>query len=410
MDTTVSRAQEAPARQCPDPQAIWQGLDTGNFPGKDHLSSQTLLNRCRKVRRLLQNFARELHPELFQDRPGKGKDVDALTVLHLPEDLDLLPDWYISFARKRGIRKKTFFNERTSLVWALQGVMNACAMDRLQTLDAKEVVGANPGSAPERLREPSESEVRNIFARLERMGTPGAAMVLLWLKATLASGLRPFEWFDARLYLDEEGGILSVRNSKYVASTLAGNGPFRHLFFARGACDAQLACLDAFLRALQARYRTRGADAPSRKDFEYIYRSCTRTLCRVQTRNCLRVSQGRKVFLTLYSMRHMFAAEMKFKAGKMGFDASFVAALMGHAVHDTAWRHYADRALASSRRTLSFPLPLTEEQVRVRLGRTLLPGLQERPRESTTSQTRTTGSPGATAEGLQEARRADELS
>ena len=53
----------------------------------------------------------------------------------------------------------------------------------------------------------------------------------------------------------------------------------------------------------------------------------------------------------------------------MGFDASFVSSLMGHAITSSAWEHYADMALASCHNSPSFPLPLTDEQARVRISR-----------------------------------------
>ena len=89
----------------------------------------------------------------------------------------------------------------------------------------------------------------------------------------------------------------------------------------------------------------------------------------VQTDDCLRTARSRKVFLQFYSMRHLFAAEMKLRAREMGFDASFVSSLMGHAVTSSAWEHYADMALASCHNSPSFPLPLTDEQARVRISK-----------------------------------------
>ena len=127
--------------------------------------------------------------------------------------------------------------------------------------------------------------------------------------------------------------------------------------------------MDTFVRALSAQYSAMGATKPTREDFEKIYRRCQHVLRIVQTDDCLRTAKSRKVFLQFYSMRHLFAAEMKLRAREMGFDASFVSSLMGHAITSSAWEHYADMALASCHNSPSFPLPLTDEQARVRLSK-----------------------------------------
>ncbi len=371
---TGERAMPSPPMPGRSRHRFWEMLDTGTLPGAAHLRSSTVLSRCCRVRRLLRHFARDMYPKeagRTDNFAGKGVESaeDEVERLRIPEDLDLFPAWFAKRMQERKVGKMGFISERKALKWALQGVMSTSAMKELCALDANALVGENLGTSAKRLREPRESEVRDIFARLENWGTPMATLALLWLKATLASGLRPFEWFDARLYKTEDGGILSVRNSKYVASNLAGNGPFRHLFFAQGPNDEKLVCVDTFVRALSAQYSAMGATKPAREDFEKIYRRCQHVLRIVQTDDCLRTAKSRKVFLQFYSMRHLFAAEMKLRAREMGFDASFVSSLMGHAITSSAWEHYADMALASCHNSPSFPLPLTDEQARVRISK-----------------------------------------
>lgn len=141
---------------------------------------------------------------------------------------------------------------------------------------------------------------------------------LTCLLATLVTGLRPVEWWDAEL----EGDWLLVRNAKY--STHNGRparafAPYRHLWIGE-LRDAERNAIQTFLEVIKT------------LDYQAAKAAMDLALYRLQKGLWPR----RKHFYSLYSARHQCIANAK----RDGSSSDALAALVGHLSRETARRHY----------------------------------------------------------------------
>lgn len=153
----------------------------------------------------------------------------------------------------------------------------------------------------------------------------------LWFMAGMLTGLRPTEWRDAILTFDKKGEkILLVQNAKNTNGR--SHGKEREIRLGN-MFPADLAIIEDHVESIQ-RYQGQGDDA-----FEDYYYNCRRLISHVGNRLWPR----RLKHPTLYTARHMFAADIKNQ-----FDAYGVAALMGHASTRTASANYAPKWSSTS--------------------------------------------------------------
>ena len=178
-----------------------------------------------------------------------------------------------------------------------------------------------PRTGGQKMRRLPQADLETLLAHFEAHPSLWSAGTALWLQAGRTTGLRPCEWPSAQLFHKGGEHILVIRNAKN--SNGRSHGEFRHL---------QLGLLDAeALRILQAMLEWVEhvqADASWRAAYE----GCRKALHRA----CRRLWTRRKRYPSLYSGRHQFAADGKAR----GLTPAQLAALMGHAVSDTAAEHY----------------------------------------------------------------------
>lgn len=149
----------------------------------------------------------------------------------------------------------------------------------------------------------------------------------LYLKAGIATGLRPGEWRNARLIISHGRAVLVVRNAKN--DNARAHGPCRRLIWPDVHCS-EVESIRQWLAAFRA------ACSGSRLDPDYgagFLRSLADRFARVA-----RALWPRRLRQpTLYSARHSFAAIAK----QAGLSRAEIAALMGHALDSTAATHYS---------------------------------------------------------------------
>lgn len=178
-------------------------------------------------------------------------------------------------------------------------------------------------------RTSSQKAKRVSLEDLAKIGNEATSMrgkwnreAVLWLQANVAVGLRPSEWRFARIEVREDRQILVVRNGKH--SNGRSNGSHRHLDI------TELTPGDLVRVRLQLKViRQIANDDLSWKTYYEGVRQAIRRIFR----NHL---GGRRKYPSLYSTRHQFAADAK----ASGLRKVEVAALMGHAIDETAGMHY----------------------------------------------------------------------
>lgn len=171
--------------------------------------------------------------------------------------------------------------------------------------------------------------------------------VLLWINATVLTGLRPDEWKHAKLVKTLEGLWLIVENAKNTNDR--GNGAFRSIGL-RLLREDEINVIVKHLIQVEEKRKSEEA-------WNEFYEGCRNTLYRA-TRS---LWPKTKKWPCLYSARHQFSSNMK----SLGLREEEIAGLMGHASSATAVKHYGRGRDADPNpsRVLSKP----EEVARVRL-------------------------------------------
>ena len=148
----------------------------------------------------------------------------------------------------------------------------------------------------------------------------------IWFMAGMLTGLRPTEWKNVHLQLDAKGRkTLIVKNAKNTNGR--SNGETRTLII-EAFKKADLDIIETHVHNVMNSLRE-GDDG-----FLEMYDNCRRLIRHAADR----IWSSKKKHPTLYTARHMFAADVKNK-----FDSYGVAALMGHASTRTASMHYAPK-------------------------------------------------------------------
>lgn len=173
-----------------------------------------------------------------------------------------------------------------------------------------------------------------------------ARSLLLWIKASRLTGLRPSEWEHASVDTRYGRIALTVRNAK--ATNGRGNGFTRSLDLSR-VSQEDLQTIREMVDMVEG-YR---AELP----FEELQIRIGKYM-QYATRRCF---GKRHQYPTLYSLRHQFAADAKFGGARK----NEVAALLGQASDETAGNHYARRVSGEDPIVVA-PFAAEVERVRAR--------------------------------------------
>jgi integrase len=142
-----------------------------------------------------------------------------------------------------------------------------------------------------------------------------------WLRASIITGLRPIEWKNAVLFKHNGEPALKIQNAKHTNGR--GNGPTRTILLKYVSVD-DLASIKTHLNNVRT---FSGMD-----EYDFFYQGCSIALYKA----CRKCWPRRRKHITLYSTRHQFSANAK----SSSLSRPEIAALMGHAVDETATAHY----------------------------------------------------------------------
>ncbi len=204
-----------------------------------------------------------------------------------------------------------------------------------------------------------EVALRQVRRYLMETGGKWDGVIGRWLEVGILTGLRPEEWRDAKLFLQEGEWRLKLRNAKYRAALTEdeegrAHGEFRHLCL-HGVSKEQQETIAAHIDNL-ADYVTND------EVWAHFYEKIRKRLSFVMRRA---VRERHKRF-TLYSLRHQFAANAK----SAGLSLTEIACLMGHAVTRTAAVTYGRKRYGGYGESQAFPLrALADEMARVKVSK-----------------------------------------
>lgn len=165
-----------------------------------------------------------------------------------------------------------------------------------------------------------------------------------WLRASIITGLRPVEWKNAQFFIHNGKPALKIQNAKHTNGR--SNGPTRTLLLEE-LRDSDFVAIKTHLNNVRT---FDGMD-----QYEFFYQGCAVALYKA----CRKCWPRRKRHITLYSTRHQFSANAK----SSGMSRLEVAALMGHAVDETAGEHYGRKQAGNEKIGV---VPLDEDVSRVR--------------------------------------------
>lgn len=169
----------------------------------------------------------------------------------------------------------------------------------------------------------SEKNIERLISKLETTSGYGAKTAKAIFMATLVTGLRPNEWFNVSVTVDNENSdtdkslTLEIKNSKNTNGRASGDT--RKLKFVNAA---NINLITEALDLIEIARSLGKTDAA-------IYRNIRSCINNMDIKN-----QSRKK-ITLYTARHQFSANMKNIAS-----VKDVAGMLGHGSDKTAQNHY----------------------------------------------------------------------
>lgn len=142
-----------------------------------------------------------------------------------------------------------------------------------------------------------------------------------WLVASLLTGLRPQEWANVTYTTKDGEDAIVIKNAKFTNGR--AHGPTRTLLLGKLTVEE---------RETIRKHVEVSSEWEQNKEFKRFNRDCASTLGRLSRKLWPKRSQH----VSLYSARHQFSADAK----ASGMSREEIAALMGHAVDETASIHY----------------------------------------------------------------------
>lgn len=144
----------------------------------------------------------------------------------------------------------------------------------------------------------------------------------IWIHSGIISGLRPIEW--KQTVYDEEENRLIIKNAKNTNGR--SHGEFRTIY---------LDHLTSFEKKILLQHLKVATQFNQTNNWDLYYNGCSNLL----KYTCNKIWPNRERHPTLYSARHQFSANLK----ASGCRPEELAALMGHAVDDTAITTYGKK-------------------------------------------------------------------
>lgn len=244
--------------------------------------------------------------------------------------------------RAETLRGASFRQYKASAIFAIRGLFPPSpelteAIEYLRSMRHRPVTKLPPRTSARKLKYISEDDWNTLSAYLLSRPDKGggleeaeggqdvtSSLVEAWCRATLWTGLRPTEWFRARFFWANGAGRLMVWNAKRTHGR--AHGETRTLLFERMTPE-EAAVMRRVVDTARA-WAARG-EAPvlQKRVADRLYKAARAAL------------GPREAYPSLYTFRHQAIANWKTSRS-----AVEVAALCGHAVVETAGKHYAGRS------------------------------------------------------------------
>jgi integrase len=263
------------------------------------------------------------------------------------------PDWLDR--QKKSIRRNTWYQYKQSAIQIMMDLGQTGAANQIDLMGSEGCFGG-------RMKVTRSLPDRTMDKLYAVATTPQRIDVWIWLQAGRIAGLRPGEWRDARLSVDEEKmtAHLVVKNEKHTNGR--GNGATRTIDLSTLYMRARAEDPEN-MRAWEILNDHLKTVAKHRETFRKFY---------VNSRNVLyRMAKDAGVSVNLYSSRHQFVADLK-AAGKTKPE---IASLMGHSDAETATTHYGRKI--SGRADVPVPMASPAEIATVRVRSDPRPDVQK---------------------------------
>ena len=214
--------------------------------------------------------------------------------------------------------KSTWRLYKSSLIFFMENYGPIEAVQYLNSLSTSECLKKTDNTSAKKKKCIPEQDLEQLINELEQKKSPYKQLTILWLKATILTGLRPIEWKTAIL----NGQTLIVKNAKNTNNRSFGKE--RYLVLSKMPQEL-LKNISIFLDQLEKWQKNHS--------FEIVYKNCRRLLYDTQ----IKIWPKRKKRYTLYSARHQFISNYK----KTKIDRKILGALVGHNTVKTAMFHYS---------------------------------------------------------------------
>lgn len=248
--------------------------------------------------------------------------------IHPHEQMDYrqFAGWLIS--HKTQWARTTWRQYKAAVVYSLEqevaktkSAMAQEALEALLPVDVEGCVAKTRKTSGSKLKRFPARDYRALVQWMRQHPGQWHADLERWLTVSLLTGLRPQEWAHAIMKGAGGNASLLIENAK--ATNQRAHGPTRTLLL-DGLTDSE--------RELIATHLQRCQEWEKSGQFKSFYHGCSATLTRLGRL----LWPARQQYPTLYSTRHQFSADAK----ASGFLREELAAMMGHAVDDTATKHY----------------------------------------------------------------------
>lgn len=294
-------------------------------PNTSVTKAESTKQQYEKNHRKLERMARSRY-NIAADKDVSAQQVAALF-------LDMEAGWAASTARLyRASLSHVFDNLNNTASTEAREMIYRATEEPERLAEVREAIRAErkkrkrnqPCTSAQKAKSLPEPDRARLNARLDQSRSEYARSTKRWFEASVLTGLRPTEWQHALLTTDAAGQtILVIKNAK--TSNGRGHGPERTIELGNFTAS-EIAVVTEHLGTVRKWI--------NEKSFERRYGSCRRLL-----RNIARkLWPRRRKYPTLYTGRHIFAANAKVDHGPIA-----VAALMGHASTETAYAHYGKR-------------------------------------------------------------------
>lgn len=236
--------------------------------------------------------------------------------------------------KRYGWTKRTWRQYKASIAYFLGLEINKGdwiaqeAHEELMKISSEQCMKKSNKTSGPKQKKLSGNDLKKIRNALSNSNSMWAGDIERWIEAGLLTGLRPVEWEHAQIIQENNLTKLIVGNAK--ATNGRAHGEYRTLIL-NGLSSDEIKTIEKHIQRAEEWSRA--------GQYAKFYLSCSTALNRIVKK--IWPKNNKKI--SLYTLRHQFSANAK----ASGFTRVEIAAMMGHAVDDTATIHYGRKNAGS---------------------------------------------------------------